>query len=111
LGFNFVTSQGRAHPLFRERELRRALSRALDRESMVRNIFDSLAVVPRGPFARALPDVDTSYATLTYDLAAANRTLDSLGWRDSDGDGVRDRNGRELAFNLVVPSSSPPRAR
>src|SRR5690606_6747899 len=46
LGFNFVTSQGRAHPLFRERELRRALSTALDRESMVRNIFDSLAVVP-----------------------------------------------------------------
>lgn len=111
LGFNFVTADGREHPLFRDRELRRALSRALDRERMVRNVWDSLAVVPRGPFVRAMASLDTTLATLSFDSLAAARTLDSLGWRDSNGDGIRDRGGRPLAFNLLVPSSSAARVR
>jgi peptide/nickel transport system substrate-binding protein len=32
--------------------------------------------------------------------------LDSLGWRDANGDGVRERGGRPLAFSLLVPASS-----
>lgn len=111
LGFNFVTARGEPHPLFRERELRRALTQALDRERMVQNVFDTLALVPLGPFARALPDVDTTFARLSYDVTAATATLDSLGWRDLDGDGVRERAGRRLSFSILVPSSSPPRVR
>jgi len=36
----------------------------------------------------------------------ARRLLDSLGWRVSESDGVRRRNGRPLEFTLSVPSSS-----
>jgi peptide/nickel transport system substrate-binding protein len=32
--------------------------------------------------------------------------LDSLGWRDFDRDGVRERAGRPLRFSLLVPASS-----
>jgi peptide/nickel transport system substrate-binding protein len=111
LGFNFVTARGTRHPLLGDRELRRAITRALDRRSMVRNVFDTLAVVPRGPYARSLADLDTTFAALDYNLAAARSTLDSLGWRDADGDGIRERGGRRLSFNVLVPSSSAPRMR
>ena len=111
MGFNFATASGARHPLLSDRELRRAITRAMDRRSMVRNVFDTLAVVPRGPYARSLADLDTSFAALDFDLQGARNTLDSLGWRDSDGDGIRERNGRRLGFNLLVPSSSAPRMR
>ncbi len=32
--------------------------------------------------------------------------LDSLGWRDTDGDGFRERSGVKLEFALATPSSS-----
>ncbi len=96
----------RPHPLFAERELRRALTMALDRRSLVKAIFDSLAVVSMGPVTRSQFTADTTLAQLPFDTARANRTLDSLGWRDRNRDSVRVRNGRPLEFTLLVPSVS-----
>ncbi|HEX7122986.1 MAG TPA: peptide ABC transporter substrate-binding protein [Gemmatimonadaceae bacterium] len=101
----------RPHPLFSSRPLRRALSMALDRPAMVRNVLDTLGKVSRGPFASVLPVADTTLAGLPYDPVAAAATLDSLGWRDNDGDGVRERNGIPLRFAVTVPATSPPRRR
>lgn len=118
LNYGFVLFNHRAngderrpHPLFGSRALRRALSMALDRPAMVRNVLDTLGKVNRGPFASALPVADTTIQGLPYDPAAAAATLDSLGWRDTDGDGVRERNGVPLRFALTVPATSPPRRR
>ena len=108
-----------AEPLFAERALRRALALALDRPAMVRNVFDTLARVPVGPFARAQPLVDTAARQLLPpDPAAARRALDALGWRAAaapTSDGVapaaRSRGGRPLAFSVIVPRSSEARTR
>ena len=106
-----------AAALFGERALRRALTQALDRPAMVRNVFDTLAVVPVGPFTRAQALVDTTARQLPLDPRAARRTLDSLGWRapdgtpDAAGGATRTRGGRALAFTVIVPRSSETRAR
>jgi peptide/nickel transport system substrate-binding protein len=78
---------------------------------MVRNVFDTLGAVAIGPLTRAQATADTTIAQLTYDLEGAKRTLDSLGWRDANGDGVREKNGRPLAFTLLTPVSSRNRVR
>jgi peptide/nickel transport system substrate-binding protein len=101
----------RPHPLFGERELRRALSMAVDRQAMVQNVFDTLAVPGIGPATRALKLADTTVAQLPFDTTRAAVVLDSLGWRDTDGDGVRQRGGRALEFTLLVPGSSRSRVR
>ena len=97
------------HPIFADRALRRALTMALDRQSIVRNAYDSLAAVAIGPTVRAYPTTDTTLAPLPFSRDAAIRMLDSLGWKDTNRDGVRDRNGAPLEFTLGVPSSSKPR--
>lgn len=102
---------GRPHPLFGDRELRRALSMAVNRQAMVQNVFDTLALVGIGPLARALTLADTTVAQLPFDSARAAALLDSLGWRDPDGDGVRQRGGNALRFTLLVPGSSRSRVR
>ena len=101
----------RPHPLFGERELRRALTMAVDRGSIVRSVYDSLALPAVGPALRAFPTTDPNMPQIPFDSVAAKRALDSLGWRDSGGTGVRTRGGRQLAFTIVVPSSSKARTR
>jgi peptide/nickel transport system substrate-binding protein len=102
---------GKPNELFSNRTLRRALAMSVDREAMVRNVFDSLAQVSIGPTVRAYPTTPKSLPRTQFDTVTAGRMLDSLGWRDSNGDGIRDRNGRDLSFSMLVPSSSKSRER
>ncbi|HEX6630774.1 MAG TPA: peptide ABC transporter substrate-binding protein [Gemmatimonadaceae bacterium] len=101
----------RPHPIFGDHATRRALSMLVDRARLTSAVFDSLAVVGIGPFPRVLPVADTTLRQIPFDVARGEALLDSLGWRDSDGDGVRDRGGRPLVFTLTVPSSSSFRTR
>jgi peptide/nickel transport system substrate-binding protein len=98
----------RPHPLFGDRALRRALTMALDRQLLLRSVFDSLGRVGLGPFVRAQWSADTTLTQIPFDRQGAMRLLDSLGWR-TGADGVRARNGRPLAFTLILPTSSQPR--
>jgi peptide/nickel transport system substrate-binding protein len=104
LGFNL------RQPLFANRATRRALTMALDRASMLRNVFDTLGRIPPGPIVHWHFVADTTLRQLPYDTTAAGRTLDSLGWRRGP-DGMRRRGGHALTFALLVPTSSKIRMR
>jgi len=106
--FNLRDARGGTspHPLFADRGLRRALTMAVDRSRTVLSVYDTLAVPALGPTVRAFPTTDTSLTQIPYSPDGARRALDSLGWHDSNGDSIRDHNGRPLRFTLVVPSSS-----
>jgi len=101
----------RPHPLFAQRELRRAIAMSVDRAQLVRSIFDTFALVAIGPTVRAYTTTDSLVTQLPYDTARAGRSLDSLGWIQRDSRGIRTRGGRSLAFTVVVPSSSTGRSR
>lgn len=110
VGFNLIDpANGRPHPIFADRSVRRALVMAVNRDALVRNVFDTLGRVAHGPVTRALPTSDTTIG-LPYDTVAAARMLDSLGWKRNRS-GIRSRAGIELAFSLLVPSSSTTRLR
>jgi peptide/nickel transport system substrate-binding protein len=101
----------RPHPLFGERDLRRAIAMSLNRATLVRSVLDTFALVPVGPVVRAYPTTDPRGAQLPFDSARASRLLDSLGWVRRNSDGIRVKNGRELAFTLLAPTSSTTRRR
>jgi len=108
LGFNLAASgdSARPHPLFGDRELRRALAMAVDREALRKNVWGDLAHVPPGPLARIWPIWDPETRELPYDTTQAGRLLTRLGWHDASGDGLRERNGATLAFRILVPTTS-----
>ena len=113
LAFNFrdPAAPSRPHPVLGDVAMRRALSTAVDRSGLVRGIMDTLGAVGAGPFPRALPVADTTTRHPAFSTATAAAMLDSLGWRDADGDGVREKGGRPLVLRVIVPTSSALRQR
>jgi peptide/nickel transport system substrate-binding protein len=92
------------HSIFADAAVRRALLLALDRAGMIRSVYGPLARVPDGPLSAILNRSVDGPAPIRRDTAAARRLLASHGWQDHDGDGVLDKNGRPLAFRLMIPS-------
>jgi peptide/nickel transport system substrate-binding protein len=99
-------NNARPHPIFGNRELRRALTMATDRVKLVRSVYDTLALPALGPTVRAYQTTDPNLTQIPFDLPRARQILDSLGWRVTSSDGMRARNGRPLEFTLSVPNSS-----
>ena len=109
LGFQHRAPRGNApHPVLGDRSVRRAISMAVDRAAMVRNVFDTLGVVGSGPFARAV--ADTTLRLPPFDRAAAAALLDSAGW-GVGANGIRAKGGRPLAFSIMYPTTSRVRER
>ena len=91
-------------PLFQDKRVRQALTLALNREGLVKNVFQSLGEVTSGPFARQHPCYDQSIAPWAFDLQRAAALLDEAGWKDTDGDGIRDRviDGHKVPFEFTL---------
>jgi len=113
LSFNLRANgdTSKPHPIFGDRDLRRALTMAVDRASLVKSALGALGKVPPGPMSSLLGIWDPEIRQLPYDTAQANRILNGRGWRDHDGDGIRDKDGTPLAFRMLVPSTSELRKR
>lgn len=96
------------NPIFGERAVRRALTMAVDRKAMLKNVFDTLGKALYGPFPAAIAVADTMLPQIPYDTTKAKALLDSAGWLVGP-DGIRARNGRRLEFSISTPSSSAAR--
>ncbi len=93
-------------PQFADPAVRRALAMAIDRESLVRTVLEghgTQASGPIPPWHRYASDL----APLAHDLDRARALLDEAGWRDSDGDGIRERAGVRLSFELLANQRNP----
>ena len=99
-----------AHPVFSDRRVRRALSMAVDRVAMLRNVFGEKGRLSHGPFPMTLGVADSTLRLPPYDTAAAAALLDSAGWRRGP-DGIRRKAGRPLRFSLLSLSTSIARQR
>jgi len=99
---------GQPHPIFGDRTVRRALTMAIDRRAMLKNVFGAYGAPLYGPFPHSLPVADTTLPQLPYDTARARALLDSAGWLLGP-DGVRAKNGRRLEFGITTPVTSAAR--
>jgi peptide/nickel transport system substrate-binding protein len=91
--YSFVVVNQRHGPLADAR-FRRALAALWDRARLADEVHRGLArPIGAPPFGTVPAPV--------YDRGAAIRMLDEAGYRDSDGDGVRDRNGAPIRLRLL----------
>jgi len=92
--------------LFLDKRVREALFIALDKEAIKNNIYLGFGEVARGTqpklsFAYAPDQIEETYA---FDPARAKQLLADAGWKDSNGDGIVDKDGQEFKFELLTSS-------
>ena len=98
------------HPILTDRDVRRALVLALDRNLLVRAVLGQYGRVPFGPVSAQLWIRHGAPTPARQDQDTARRLLAGRGWVDRDGDGVREnRSGAPLSLDLQVMASSPSR--
>jgi peptide/nickel transport system substrate-binding protein len=97
----YLNLQNPNTPFFQETVVRQALLYGLDRQALVDKVLRGQGIVAHTPVLPGTWAYDSETPQYSYDPERARRLLDDAGWRDSDGDGVRDREGRKLAFVLV----------
>jgi peptide/nickel transport system substrate-binding protein len=105
LDYNYIALNNRS-PLFSDSRVRRAMTMLLDRPAIVSGLYHGSARIISGPWAPDSPAYDASVTPLPFDPAAAAELLDRAGWRDTNGNGTRDRNGREFEFDLLSSAGS-----
>jgi peptide/nickel transport system substrate-binding protein len=97
----------RPHPILADRDVRRALVLALDRDLLVRAVLGQYGYVPFGPVSSQLWIRHGAPAHSRQDQSTARRLLAGRGWVDRDSDGIREnRDGAPLSLRLLVSTSS-----
>ncbi|MFN0158628.1 MAG: ABC transporter substrate-binding protein [Bacteroidota bacterium] len=106
----FASSEGkniRPHKLFGSPGVRRALTMAINREELVQAYLGQHGQVAMGGISPLFKwAYNDTLRPLPFDPKQSLILLGQEGWRDSDGDGVLDKNGNKFAFTLKVPSGN-----
>ncbi len=93
-------------PQFADKRVRRALTMLLDRQLIIKEIFYDLARIMTGNFMPDTPEHNPAVEPWPFAPEAAQALLTEAGWTDSDGDGVRDKEGTALHFEVLLPNAS-----
>ena len=95
-----------ARPFFADRRVRRAMTMLMNRERLLQSMFYGVYRLADCHFYFDSPICDYEHDPIPHDPVAAAALLDEAGWRDSNGNGVRDKDGVEFEFNFMVPAAS-----
>ncbi len=90
------------HDLFMSREVRRALTMAINRGEMIQTLMNGMAAECKSPMSPLIWAYDPSIEAVPFDPGEAKRILRNLGWSDSDGDRILDKEGRAFEFEMIT---------
>ena len=107
LQYNYVAWNNR-HPLLGDKRVRRALAACIDLQSIVANLYHGTARAMNGPFTPDQWSYNPDVPVIQYDPEGAKRTLNSLGWLDTNGDGILDKDGKPFRLEMLITGGSSP---
>lgn len=95
-----------------DKNVRYALNYATDRQELIDRVFKGRAQSVDGPILAGMIGYDPSIK-FDYSVEQAELILDKAGWKDANGDGIRekklsnsDKDLTPLSFKLLVPESA-----
>ena len=94
-------------PIFKDKRVRQAMTHLVDRGRIVKEVYHGLARVVTGNFFIDTPYYDKSVKSYEFSVEKARKLLAAAGWRDTDGDGILDRNGKKFEFTILSSNGNP----
>ncbi|MEM9273947.1 MAG: peptide ABC transporter substrate-binding protein [Cyanobacteria bacterium P01_F01_bin.143] len=84
------------HPFFSDRKVRQALTFAIDRKTIAEQLYGVTGQATAN-FLVAPQQYVSSNTSYEYNPERAAKLLDEAGWKDTNGNGTRDKNGVEMS--------------
>lgn len=102
---SFYAQMNFASPIIQDDAVRKAIAMGIDKNSFVNVLLNGYGYVATGAFPDTVSFGGSTLKTETYDPEGAKAVLEAAGWTDSDGDGIREKNGQKLQIKwLTYPS-------
>jgi peptide/nickel transport system substrate-binding protein len=93
-------------PLFSDPRVRMALALLTDKQMFLETKLYGSGVLVSGSQYYFGPMYDHDVHSIAYDPDAALDLLAEVGWIDTDGDGILDKDGKPFAFTMLIPSGT-----
>ncbi len=90
------------NPLFADKKVRKAIGMAINKQEIVDVSLLGLGHVATGPFLPGTWAYNDDVKPSLFDPEKARRLLAEAGWRDTDGDGILDKNGKKFSFTILT---------
>ncbi len=94
LGFNLLD------PRFQDKRVRQAMAYAINKQEIIEGVLLGLGRPAVGPYKPGTWWYRDDIQPFPFDPERAKALLAEAGWKDSDGDGVLDRDGRPFSFTV-----------
>lgn len=93
-------------PLFADKRVRQAMTHAFNRQDIIQNVYHGLGAIQTGPFFYKHTANNPAVQPYPFDLKKAAALLDEAGWKDTNGDNIRDKivNGTPMKLSFTVLS-------
>ncbi|HEU0299385.1 MAG TPA: ABC transporter substrate-binding protein, partial [Longimicrobium sp.] len=111
--YDYLGYNPRTYAPFADPEIRTALGLALDVPGIIASLqLEDFAVQAGGPYSPIFRDLydPQAMAPLPFDTSRAKQILEAKGWRDANGDGIREKDGRPFRFTLLTNAGNQRRA-
>ncbi|MEZ0236445.1 MAG: peptide-binding protein [Methylophilaceae bacterium] len=96
LGFNLK------HKPFDDKRVRQAINYAIDKQELIDGVLLGLGEPVASPYKPGTRWTNPDLRPYSYDPEKAKALLREAGFADHDGDGILDRDGKPLAFEILT---------
>lgn len=100
----FYIGWNEATAFFSSKQVRKAMTMAIDRNRIIEQNLNNMGIPITGPFFRYSPAYDPTIEAWPFSPYEAARILEAEGWVDLNGDGIRDKiiNGVRVPFRFTL---------
>ena len=107
--YTYVGYNLRKEP-FNDKRVRQALSYASPKQEIIDGILFGKGVPATGPYKPGTYWYNDNVQKYEYDLAKAAALLSEAGWADEDKDGILEKDGNKLRFELLTNQGNTTRS-
>jgi peptide/nickel transport system substrate-binding protein len=93
-------------PLLAEKEVRQAITLAIDRQAIVDTLLFGYANIGASPYPSSFWVRKQDLKPWPYDPQRSRELLAKAGFADQDGDGILERNGQKFEIELLAPTEN-----
>lgn len=96
LGFNLLD------PRFQDKRVRQAIAHAINKQELIEGVRLGLGQEATGPYKPGTWYYNPDVERYPFNPAKARALLGEAGWRDTNGDGILDRNREPFKFTILT---------